>query len=102
AYVLDDGLSVADKSQIAGSLPENVHIEWRHPGPTLTGFPVWGRMSLTTYQKLLLDEWLPRDLKRVIWLDCDLLVLADIAPLWNSTGGHILLAGADPPVAHAS
>src|SRR5436190_14343032 len=46
AYVLDDGLSVADKDQIGGSLPENVHIEWRRPGPTLTGFPVWGRMSL--------------------------------------------------------
>src|SRR5437867_4217514 len=72
AYVLDDGLSAEDRRKVAESLPVNVRLEWRQSVSALTGFPVWGRMSLTTYQKLTLDEWLPQELDSVIWLDCDL------------------------------
>jgi lipopolysaccharide biosynthesis glycosyltransferase len=105
AYVLDDGVTARDRRRVAASLPENVHIEWRRPVSALHGLPTWGRMSLTTYQKLTLDEWLPDELDRAIWLDCDLLVLEDLSPLWRSImGSSIVMAVQDQrvPVVSAS
>jgi len=98
AYVLDDGLSVEDRCKVAESIPENVRLEWRKSVSALSGFPVWGRMSLTTYQKLTLDDWLPEQLEGVIWLDCDLLVLADIGQLWRSASPGTVLAVQDQRV----
>jgi lipopolysaccharide biosynthesis glycosyltransferase len=61
--------------------------------------PTWGRMSVATYHRLLLAELLPREVKKVIWLDCDLLVRADLARLWETElGGCHLLAVRDPLV----
>ena len=36
-----------------------------------------------TYYRLLAAELLPQDLERIIYLDCDLLVVGDIKPLWE-------------------
>src|SRR4051812_34989617 len=55
AYVLDDGVGARDRRRVAASLPENVRLEWRQPVSSLRGLPTWGRMPLTTYQKLTLD-----------------------------------------------
>ena len=49
--------------------------------------------------KLLLAERLPADLQRVIWLDCDLVVLADAGRLWDENlNGHHALATKDAVV----
>ena len=98
AYVLDDGLSAEDRCKVAESLSGNVRLEWRQSVSALSGFPIWGRMSLTTYQKLTLEEWLPEEVDRVIWLDCDLLVLTDIGHLWRSASAGIVLAAQDQRV----
>jgi lipopolysaccharide biosynthesis glycosyltransferase len=82
AYCLDDGLSDDDKSKVTRSLPANIGLHWRQPGASLRGLPTWGRMTATTYQKLTLGEWIPEEIQRVIWLDCDLLVLHDLSGLW--------------------
>jgi lipopolysaccharide biosynthesis glycosyltransferase len=84
AYVLDDGIPATDKLKVAASLPANIRLHWRQPCVSLSGLPMWGRMSLTTYRKLTLGLWLPVELTRVIWLDCDLLVLQDPAQLWRA------------------
>jgi lipopolysaccharide biosynthesis glycosyltransferase len=48
---------------------------------------------------LLLPEVLPQDLERVIFLDADMLVLDDIAPLWTiALEGRSLAAVVDPAV----
>jgi lipopolysaccharide biosynthesis glycosyltransferase len=48
---------------------------------------------------LLLPEVLPQDLEKVIFLDADMLVLDDIAPLWTSAlGGRALAAVVDPAI----
>jgi lipopolysaccharide biosynthesis glycosyltransferase len=65
----------------------------------LSGLPTWGRMSVATYHRLLLADLLPDEVKKVIWLDCDLLVRADLARLWETDlGGCHLLAVRDPLV----
>jgi lipopolysaccharide biosynthesis glycosyltransferase len=99
AYVLDDGVPDEDKRRIVGSLPGNVHLEWRRSTTALEGLPIWGRMSTTTYQKLTLDEWLPAGAGRALWLDCDLLALDDLSPLWRcSMGDNIIMAAQDQRV----
>jgi lipopolysaccharide biosynthesis glycosyltransferase len=87
AYCLDDGVPDVDKRRVAASLAGNVHLTWRRSVSALEGLPTWGRMPLTTYQKLVLDEWLPAGLPRVLWLDCDLLILEDLSPLWRCDMG---------------
>ncbi len=99
AYVLDDGVSAEDKLKVAASVPANVQLKWRQPVSTLTGLPTWGRMPLTPYQKLTVGDWIPEGTSRAIWLDCDLLILEDISPLWSAeSGNHAVLAVPDQRV----
>jgi lipopolysaccharide biosynthesis glycosyltransferase len=91
-YAVDDGIDPADKARVQASLTDRVKLHWVEPcRSTLASLPTWGRMPLTTYQKLTLGEWLPAHVEKVLWLDCDLLVLHDIAPLWSVdlAGRHV-------------
>jgi lipopolysaccharide biosynthesis glycosyltransferase len=49
-------------------------------------------MTVSTYYKLLVADRLPAELGKVIWLDCDLLVVGDLARLWDHEldGRHAL------------
>jgi lipopolysaccharide biosynthesis glycosyltransferase len=99
AYALDDGVAEEDRRRVAASLPGNVHLTWRRPVSSVEGLPTWGRMPLTTYHKLALDEWLPANLTRALWLDCDLLAVDDLSPLWRcGMGGNTVLAVRDQRV----
>ena len=40
-------------------------------------------VSKPTYYRLLASELLPREIQKVIYLDCDIAVVGDIKPLWN-------------------
>jgi lipopolysaccharide biosynthesis glycosyltransferase len=103
AHVLDDGVPAEEKRKVAASLPPNVSLEWRQSAATLTGLPTWGRMPLTTYHKLTLADWISDGPDRLIWLDCDLLVLEDISRLWETeSDGHIALAVGDQRVPRLS
>ena len=104
AHIVDDGLSVADRDKVEASLPANVLLHWVvRPRAEFDGLPKWGRMSLTTYHKLTLEEWLPSRVKKVIWLDADLLVLGDLARLWEANlGSHLALAAQDILVPYVS
>lgn len=42
-----------------------------------------GHISVASYLRLFLSEILPPDVKRVIYLDSDIIVLDDLAYLWN-------------------
>ena len=47
-------------------------------------FPITsGRITRPTYYRLLATELLPKSVHKVIYLDCDLVVVGDIKPLWN-------------------
>ena len=56
-------------------------------------------MPVTRYQKLMLGDWLPANVTRAIWLDCDLIVMNDLASLpMAGRGGEIALAAQDERV----
>ena len=104
AHIVDDGLSVAERDKVEASLPGHVLLRWvRRPRAEFDELPNWGRMNLTTYHKLTLGEWLPSEVTRVIWLDADMLVLGNLARLWEADlGGHLALAAQDILVPYVS
>jgi lipopolysaccharide biosynthesis glycosyltransferase len=45
--------------------------------------PVSGHGTIANYFRLLIPELLPKDIQKVIYLDCDLLVCHSLSPLWK-------------------
>ena len=84
AWIVADGLSSAIQQQILESLPQNVSVKWLKPDRSrLDGVPLIGGMPITTYDKVMIAELLPHDVNKVIWLDCDMLILTDLGGLWD-------------------
>ena len=104
AFVIDDGLSPADRRRVIGSLTDRVSVRWVRPRrESFSRLPLWGRMPVTTYDKLLVGQYLPAEVRRAIWLDCDLLVLGDLTRLWEEDlADRHALAVPDPFVASLS
>jgi len=84
-YIVDAGIDERNKQRILASLDSTrVSVTWiPHAGSRLAGLPVWGRMSLHTYERVLVAELLPAGLSKIIWLDSDLIVKADLMALWR-------------------
>lgn len=104
-HTLDGGIADADKALMEESCRGGPgSIRWVAANDTrFPGVPLWGRMSVSTYYKLLLAERLPADLRKVIWLDCDLIVLGDVGRLWDEDlAGHHVLAAQDAVVPRVS
>ena len=104
-YVVDGGIRPHDKRRVASSLsPDRGTVHWVSPERAcFLGLPLWGRMPIATYDKLLVLELLPENVGKALWLDCDLLVLADVARLWDlSLGQHHALAVQDAIVPYVS
>ena len=104
AHIIDDGLSLAERDKVEASLPRNVVLHWvQRPREQFEGLPNWGRVSMTTYHKLTLGEWLPSWVNRVIWLDADMLVLGNLVRLWEADlDDHLALAAQDILVPYVS
>ena len=98
-WVLDGGISRANKRRILKSLPTGVlSVSWVKPDHNrLKSMPVFGHVTICTYYRLLLGELLPQSVHKVIYLDVDAIVLGDIGELWDiPMNGGILLAVAEP------
>lgn len=99
-YVVDAGLDPDARARISASLPERVALQWL--APERSGFvdlPLWGRMTITTYDKLTIGRWLPASVGRALWLDCDMMVLGDLSRLWKTAQAqHTILAAQDTSV----
>ena len=97
-HVIDRRIPEADKDLLVRSLGRGaVKVLWHHPDrQSLVGVPLWGRMPISVYDKLLIADLLPPDIDQALWLDSDTLVLDDVAPLWDrGTGDHPVLAVQD-------
>ena len=83
-WIVDDGLGDDLRRRIVESLPSRATVQWLAATRSdFAGLPLWGRMPSTTYNKLTIAESLPSHVSKAIWLDCDMLVLADLAELWE-------------------
>lgn len=70
---------------MAGAYGHRTQFHVPCPGQ-LDGFTIRkfsDRISLATYYRCVLSDVLPEDIGRVIYLDCDILVLDRLRPLWE-------------------
>jgi len=94
-HALDGGIGEQDKAKIAESCGQRGSIHWIQASDSrFPGAPLWGRMPVSTYYKLLIADRLPMELDKVVWLDCDMVVLGDVSRLWDHdlAGRHALAA----------
>ncbi|XOQ52038.1 MAG: Glycosyltransferase family 8 protein [Succiniclasticum sp.] len=84
-FLIDDGISAEGKRRM-----QETTARWHSTVSFLTirnkeleqGF-VSGNLSRTAYFRLDIPDIVPPDVTRVIYLDCDLLVLQDVRELWE-------------------
>lgn len=105
-FILDSGMSPASRERVFASwsgLP--VRPVWLPLPDTCSSqlgtLPVSSiremrHVSRSAYARLMLGELLPQDVHRVIYLDCDMLVCADLGELWEiGQDGNVVLAVQD-------
>lgn len=98
-HVLMNGLSAQDR----GALCKTVAMDAHRASIRLVAFddaPVRGlvRSSVitpTVYARLFLAEALPEDVRRCIYVDCDLLFRRDVSELWDTDLGGYALGAVD-------
>ena len=85
-FVLHDGYSDVDRRRIAAGTTDALRIEWLYaPSPATRAALLPSGWAEATLYRLRLEELLPADVERVIYLDTDIVVLDSLAPLWSST-----------------
>ncbi len=82
-WIIDAGLTDSDRQRIE-ACAASFEVRWLAPRrERFKDLPIWGRIPISTYDKLTLVGSLPDDVARVLWLDGDILVLADLGQLWR-------------------
>jgi lipopolysaccharide biosynthesis glycosyltransferase len=93
-FVLDGGLSAQSQERLCRSWPaDRLEIEWIKPDTAaLAGLPVSDQVTIATYFRVLIPRLLPERLDKVIYLDSDAVVVADLCRLWREPfyGSHCL------------
>ena len=84
-YVIGDELTTENKNSLSETVkPFGATIEFVQTDVGLyKHLCVSGYFSRATYLKVFVPELLPRDIERVIYLDCDVIVEEDLYDLWN-------------------
>lgn len=82
-YILSGGFSEIARQRITDSLPQgSCSIRWIPVDlAPYAAFSTLRHISTITYARLAMCEVLPRDLRKVLYLDADLLALDDLSPL---------------------
>src|SRR5689334_5154509 len=90
-HVIDGGLTAEQRSKIANicqRFETCAAVNWLQPNiELLTDLPARPGLPREAFLRLLLDELLPPDLHRVLWLDADVVVETSLAPLWSHPFG---------------
>jgi lipopolysaccharide biosynthesis glycosyltransferase len=91
-FIVDGGISRTNKEKIMQSEdPERVRIQWLQPSEShcdlLKSLPC-GYVGRTPYYKMLVPDLLGPEYPRIIYLDCDVIVEADITDLWVADLGE--------------
>lgn len=98
AHIVARELTDKDRALLAEvAIPMKGRLCYYEPDAhLLDGFTIratHGRITLPIYYRCFLSELLPVSIDRVIYLDCDLLVLRDLRPLWEvNLEGNVLAA----------
>jgi lipopolysaccharide biosynthesis glycosyltransferase len=93
AYILDSGISKKNKKLLLDNFTESKISFYfidvlKYVPSSLKSFNV-------SYYRLVLAKALPKKIKKIIYLDCDLLFTADISGLWNIDIGKKIIGAAN-------
>lgn len=97
-FVIDGNIASDRKDRIARVVAGfQARLSWLKPDhAALDGLLITHRFSLATYYRLLIGDLLPPQISKLIYLDCDLIVEADLNDLWRvDVGEYPLLAVQD-------
>lgn len=84
-HIFQSGIEQKQRERICQGWPARSSVHWVDvDGAEFASLPLWGRMPVSTYFKLGLADLLPAHARKAIWLDCDMIVLDDIAGLWET------------------
>ncbi|GAA0377936.1 glycosyltransferase family 8 protein [Paenibacillus motobuensis] len=98
-YIIDGGISDFNKEKLARTVKKyNNSIEFLNVNKQkYSSFALKNNMSHAAYYKLSIPELVPIKCNKVIFLDCDLIILDDIEELWKvDVSDHNLAAVLEP------
>ena len=84
-YVLSDRLSDASRRKFAAmerTFSCTIRIVDVDDSPFVR-WPTW-RRSYATYLRLVMGSVLPKDVSKILYLDCDMIVRTSLVPLWKT------------------
>jgi lipopolysaccharide biosynthesis glycosyltransferase len=96
-FVLDGGITDHTKERVVRSWPAGrFEIAWLSVDASALRCPMSMQGSLACYFRILIPRVLPGSITRVIYLDSDLFIAADLALLWSQElAGNLCLAVQD-------
>jgi lipopolysaccharide biosynthesis glycosyltransferase len=87
-YVLDNGISERSRARLARvvrAARRDADLRWiRIPSERLAHLPVPDHLTRSTYSRLLIPDVIPAHVRRVVYLDADILVRGDLSPLFTT------------------
>ncbi len=94
-YVIGDGLNASDEATLHKlKLIKNCHIEYIFPDiSVLPKGKIISYLTRASLFRLQIADLLPK-LQRIIYLDCDVVVLNSLKELWSTDLGNNIIAGA--------
>ena len=88
-HIIAQSLSQSDRDVLTAlAVKYKHHMYFYSPDMRmLKGFTIratHNRLSLAAYYRCFLSAILPQDIDRVLYLDCDIIILGNICPLWET------------------
>lgn len=95
-HVLSDNLTNENKSKVKNwlaSYKNKFIVFYNINSQTFKGFPIENAyINITTYYRLLLPDIL-KDIDKVLYLDCDVIINSSLLELWNTDISNYAVAG---------
>ncbi|MEL6671273.1 MAG: glycosyltransferase family 8 protein [Bacteroidota bacterium] len=93
-YIIDGGITPAQKAQLEDLVrPYDTEMTFLSIDSALfQGFMVDKHITLASYYRIVLPDILPPQVEKILYLDCDLLVLDSLRDLWHTDLGETYLA----------
>jgi lipopolysaccharide biosynthesis glycosyltransferase len=88
-YIIHGLLDANERSRLSNYLSSFldtvsfIHVD----SQSLEGFPVDGHITIAAYYRLLLPAVLPHGVQKVLFLDCDLVIIDSLHDLWHTSLG---------------
>lgn len=86
-YIIDDHISLGKKNIIENLSTDNQKVIWlpmKDIENKIGSKLQLDRGSLAQFARLFLNEYLPESIERVLYLDCDTMIVSSIRELWDT------------------